>query len=209
MNSFETDMIRALKSRGFLLGLGTMILVLCTAGYDSDAFRMCVPVVCTFPYTTAWIKESQNGFLKACLPRTTITAYILGKYVSCGIAGGLAEAGALFLVSLFQKNLKFMDCNPDLLFLSGCLWAMIAAVLAAWSNNRYLAYGGSFVLYYILVILHERYFPGLYCLYPYEWFHPTHEWVFQEQGVRLLLGMLILIFGFLYYGILRRCMKRG
>ena len=189
MNSFETDMIRALKSRGFLLGLGSMILVLCTVGYDSDAFRMCVPVVCTFPYTTAWLKESQNGFLKACLPRTTITAYILGKYVSCGIAGGLAEAGALFLVSLFQKNLKFMDCNPDLLFLSGCLWAMIAAVLAAWSNNRY--------------------FPGLYCLYPYEWFHPTHEWVFQEQGVRLLLGMLILIFGFLYYGILRRCMKRG
>lgn len=128
------------------------------------------------------------------------------KLWDCRRTGGGRGIVSGFLVS--EKS-EIHDCNPDLLFLSGCLWAMIAAVLAAWSNNRYLAYGGSFVLYYILIILHERYFPGLYCLYPYEWFHPTHEWVFQEQGIRLLLGMLILIFGFLYYGILRRCMKRG
>ena len=87
------------------------------------------------------------------------------------------------------------------------LWAVVAAVLAALSNSRYITYGGAFVLYYILVILHERYFHTLYCLYPYEWLAPEHTWLFDEWGVVFLVTGLILILICLYDVILRRCIE--
>lgn len=63
MNSFETDMRRAILSRGFAAGVLLEIFILFTAGSDSDLFRMTVPVLCTLPYSTAWLADYQSGFL--------------------------------------------------------------------------------------------------------------------------------------------------
>lgn len=206
MNSFETDLKRAFLSRGFFVGLMLEIGILFTAGFDSDLFRMSVPVICTFPYTAAWLEDYQSGFLKAYLPRCGVPAYILGKILACGISGGALEAlgGWMYLC---VKNEKEMQFSSMLLFLSGLFWAVMAATLAALSNSRYLAYGGAFVIYYLLVILCERYFPSLYCLYPYEWLAPEHTWMFGEWGVVFLLAGMILVLICLYYEILRRCIE--
>lgn len=207
MNSFETDLLRAIKSKGFIIGFVVELIILFTSGLNSDLFRMCVPVLCTLPYSTAWLTEYQSGFLKSSLARTSMTSYILGKILACGISGGLLEIWGIWLVSIIKPQ-EGITCQYGLIFLSGMLWAVLAALLAAWSNNRYIAYGGSFVIYYLMVILHERYFKQLYCLYPYEWLNPQHTWVFGNQGVALLLSGLILILIFLYYEILRRCIER-
>lgn len=69
--------------------------------------------------------------------------------------------------------------------------------------------GGAFVLFYMLVILYERYFPALYCLYPIEWFAPGHTWVFGDTGIIAMVVGLILITGILYGNILRRCIDRA
>lgn len=107
-----------------------------------------------------------------------------------------------------DKKAEAGDINLLLIFMSGMLWAVLSATLAAMSNSRYIAYGGAFVIYYLLIILHERYFKELYCIYPYEWLAPTHTWIFQEQGVVLLLsGIILVLFGF-YNEILRRCIQR-
>lgn len=206
MNSFETDLLRAIKSKGFIIGLIAELVILLTAGRDSDLFRMCVPVLCTLPYSTAWLTEYQSGFLKSSLSRSSITSYILGKILACGISGGLLEVLGVWLISLI-KDKESSAGHYGLLFLSGMLWAVLAAFLAAWSNNRYIAYGGSFVIYYLMVILHERYFKGIYCLYPYEWLDPQHTWMFGDQGIVLLLSGLILILICFYYEILRRCIE--
>ncbi len=211
MNSFETDLFRAITSKGFVIGLVLELAVLMTAGMNSELFRVCVPVLCTLPYSTAWLVEYHSGFVKNCLPRTSITSYILGKILACGISGGLLEVAGAWIFTLLYPLLKEGDapaCRFLLLFLSGMLWAVLSALLAAWSNNRYIAYGGSFVIYYLLVILHERYFKQLYCLYPYEWFAPSHTWIFDEQGIVLLLAGIILILIYFYYEILRRCIER-
>lgn len=208
MNSFETDLKRAVLSRGFAAGLLLEILILFTAGFDSDLFRMSVPVLCTFPYSTAWLSDYQSGFLKSYLPRTTVTAYILGKILACGISGGAVEAlGGL--VYLWIKRKEEMQFSPLLLFMSGIFWAVLAATLAALSNSRYLAYGGAFVIYYLLVILCERYFKSLYCLYPYEWLAPDHIWIFGDWGVVFLLAGMTLILVCIYDEILRRCIEHG
>lgn len=206
MNSFETDIGRAVLSRGFIAGVLLEILILFTAGFDSDLFRMTVPVLCTLPYSTAWLADYQTGFIKSYLPRTRVTSYILGKILSCGISGGGVELlGSWIYVCLkYDENMQW---SPLLIFASGMLWAVLAAVLAALSNSRYIAYGGAFVLYYVLVILHERYFQTLYCLYPYEWLAPEHTWIFGEWGVVFLITGLMLALFCLYDVILRRCIE--
>lgn len=206
MNSFETDIGRAVLSRGFIAGVLLEILILFTAGFDSDLFRMTVPVLCTLPYSTAWLADYQTGFIKPYLPRTGVTSYILGKILSCGISGGGVELlGSWIYVCLkYDENMQW---SPLLIFASGMLWAVLAAVLAALSNSRYIAYGGAFVLYYVLVILHERYFQTLYCLYPYEWLAPEHTWIFGEWGVVFLITGLMLVLFCLYDVILRRCIE--
>ena len=69
MNSFETDMKRAIISKGFLAGFVLELLIFWKVGGDSELFRVTVPVISTFPYATAWLADYQSGYIKAYLPR--------------------------------------------------------------------------------------------------------------------------------------------
>lgn len=80
MNSFETDLKRAFGNWNFLVGLLLECVILYRFGFDSDLFRISVPVLAAVPYSTAWINEYQSGYLKAYLPRCGRNAYILGKF---------------------------------------------------------------------------------------------------------------------------------
>ncbi|WP_418747052.1 hypothetical protein [Frisingicoccus sp.] len=206
MNSFETDVGRAICSGGFIVGVLLEIGILFAAGFDSDIFRMTVPVLCTLPYSTAWLADYQSGFIKAYLPRTGVASYIFGKFFASGLSGGAVELLGSWIYVLL-KNDENIQWSPLLIFVSGMLWAVVAAVLAAMSDSRYIAYGGAFVFYYVMVILHERYFQSLYCLYPYEWLAPEHTWIFNEWGIVFLLAGLILVLLCVYDLILRRCIE--
>lgn len=216
MNSFETDMKRAFGSVNFIAGLLIECFILWRAGFQSDLFRISVPVLTSLPYSAAWLSEYQSGFIKEYLPRCGQTSYILGKFLACGISGGAIPAIACSLYRwLGEGNLHLLHGSEEmpekifLVFLSGMFWAVAAAVLAAAANSRFVAYGGSFVLFYVLVILYERYFTALYCLYPVEWYAPEHMWVLGDTGTVLMLAGLIWIMGILYYYILARCMKHA
>lgn len=206
-NSFKTDFKRAILSPGFAAGVLLEFWIFLQAGSNSDLFRISVPVICTLPYTTAWLNDYQTGFLKLYLPRTGMPAYIAGKILACGISGGAAEALGVFLCLFFQKETPADAMSLVLIFASGMLWAVLSATLAAWSNSRYIAYGGGFVIYYLFVILHERYFKELYFIDPYEWLSPQHTWIFGKYGVLILMGAIISLLMFLYALILRRCIR--
>ncbi len=206
MNSFETDIKRAFCSINFLAGLLIECIILWRAGVKSELFQISVPVLASLPYSTAWLGDYQSGYIKEYLPRCGRTSYILGKFLACGISGGsLITTACLF--RLMTGDGEDMEWKLLLIFLSGMLWAVVAATLAAAANSRYVAYGGAFVLFYMLVILYQRYFKTLYCLYPVEWYAPEHTWVLGDTGVVLLLAGMILLIGALYYEILGRCIK--
>ncbi|MDE6025987.1 MAG: hypothetical protein K2G45_11095 [Lachnospiraceae bacterium] len=207
MNSFETDMKRAVFSYRFAGGVALMLWVLYTAGYGSKLYMVCVPVICTFPYTTAWLADYGSGYIKQYLPRTGVRAYIMGKIFACGISGGLVEVIPIWLFAWLKDKTVLEQAELSLVFASGVLWAVLAATLAALVGSRYVAYGGSFVIFYLLVILHERYFRRLYCLNPQEWLKPVHTWVFNNQGVLMLMTGFTAIFICIYYETLRRCME--
>lgn len=208
MNSFEIDLKRAVFSWKFLLGMLLQIVIIYGAGFDSDIYRISIPVVCTFPYTTAWLWDYQSGYIKLYLYRTKTASYILGKILACGISGGLLEL-LVYLFFVFMKREDITQGIGMLIFMSGMLWAVMAAVLAAMTNSKYIAYGGSFVIYYLLIIFYQRYTKEWYCLYPLEWVKPEHTWVFEKQGVAMLVGAITIILILIYYEILRRCMERA
>lgn len=207
MNSFETDMFRAVFSRRFLCGLVLELVILFYSGFGGELFWMSVPLVCTLPYACGWLDEYKHGFVKFALTRSSVRGYIFGKFFSCGIAGGLCEVTAAWIYVIVSND-ESITCEYGLIFLSGILWASVAATLAALSNSKYVAYGGAFVIYYFLVILHDRYWAGLYCLYPYEWIAPQHVWFFDETGIILMLAGMISVIAMVYYFVIERRIER-
>lgn len=206
MNSFETDLKRAFLGKGFWLGLLAQTAILLLSGAESDLYRISFPALCALPYGTPWLQDYQSGFLKAYVLRCGRKSYIFGKIVACGVSGGALEALACWIYA-FAKKQDFYSLHPELLFGSGMLWAVLAAVLAAATSSRCIAFGGSFVIYYLLVILQERYLPNWYCLHPYEWLNPQHTWIFGSYGVLWMVAGLTAVLICIYYEILRRCIE--
>ncbi len=206
MNSFESDLKRGICSKGFAAGVLIELFILFKAGFDSDLFRMSIPVTAAFPYAAVWLVEYQSGFIKAYLPRCGKMSYIFGKFFACGLCGGLPGMLGCLVYRMMLEETE--EISLMLVFVSGMMWAVFSATLAAWSKSRYIAYGGAFVIYYLLIILYERYFEEMYCLYPCEWIFPKHTWIFGEWGIVIMLsGVVLVLFG-IYYEVLRRCMER-
>ena len=51
MNSFESDLKRAVISVPFIAGVIIETIILFTSGFDSDLFKVSVPVAATLPYS--------------------------------------------------------------------------------------------------------------------------------------------------------------
>ena len=83
--------------------------------------------------------------------------------------------------------------NVMLFFCSGAFWSCVGLTFATLTSSKYMAYASPFVLYYVLIILYERYFDALYVLYPKEWTAPTKEWMWGSFGIVLLLLELTII----------------
>jgi len=205
MNTFEMDLKRAIFSKGFLIGLILEILILDKSGFASDFYLLCMPVVVAFPYATAWLNDYDSGYIKLYLYRTGIKAYITGKFVVSGLSGGILLTLSLHIAQWIKGEEMTSSLIP--VFASGCFWAVVSATMSAVTDSRYVAYGGSFVIYYLLVIVYERYFTTLYCICPDEWIKPTRTWVFDEYGVLIMLTGFSFVLYMVYYKVLRRCLE--
>lgn len=104
-------------------------------------------------------------------PCITVPRYIAGKAVGCAVSGGLTLALGIF----------------------------IAYGFAALTDSKYMAYASPFVLFYLLIILYERYFDKLFVLYPREWLNPSPRWVFGKIGVAVLLTEFSLLMALAFF----------
>ena len=172
---------------------------------SSDAMALALPILCALPYTASFIDDVKNGFIKEYLPRTTVSRYIAGKAVGCAVSGGLVLALGIFIAYGFAALLFLpMEAYPDvgaevpnyfgnlmetalMFFASGAFWSLVGLTFAALTNSKYMAYASPFVLFYLLIILYERYFDKLFVLYPREWLNPSSKWMFGKIGVAVLL----------------------
>jgi uncharacterized protein YceK len=182
----------------------------------SDWVTLALPILCALPFTTAFVDDMKSGFIKQYLHRAGRKAYITGKLAACGLSGGLVLLlGILLSYGLSALVFTPMELAPGseetvrpylaqllakaaMLFFSGAFWSLAGFTFAAMTMNKYMAYASPFILYYVLIILHERYFDGLYVLYPKEWLLPSEAWTLGSFGVILLLAELtfLLCLGF-------------
>ncbi len=202
MNSFECDMRRAVLSPGFFFAVGAQLLALWYGGFSSTLYEMTVPLACALPYASGWLEEYGPGFYRLSLVRGRVRGYIWGKYWACALSGGGAEALAAWLYTCLKGEKA--GCDFPLLALAAMVWAAVSALLAAVTGSKYVAYGGAFVVCYFLIILCERYGPGLYCLNPREWLAPAHVWAFGRGGTAAVLIGILLSLWLLYDLVLER-----
>jgi hypothetical protein len=178
---------------------------------SSDAFTLALPILCVLPYTTSFVDDMKSGFIKEYLPRTNIKNYLISKIVACAASGGAVLAiGVAFAYAMsaltftpMEAALKSGEMPVNYLaeivgkvvicMFSGAFWSVLGMTFAALTNSRYMAYASPFVVYYVLIILHERYFPNFFVLYPKEWLNPQSEWMFGSWGVVLLLAELTVL----------------
>lgn len=207
VNSLFSDMRRAVLSLPFLCAVVLQLVILRQGGFESELYRMSVPLVCTFPFSCAWLDESRSGFTGLALHRTSVFRYIAGKYTACAVSGGLCELLAAYLFC--QLKHTALPENFALIFWCAAFWAGLSAWLAAASESKYSAYGGAFVICYFLVILHERYWNSCQYLDPFEWLSPQKVWMFGHEGVRIMLCGMTVLTGLLYACILERRISHG
>lgn len=210
--------IAAVTAGGFDALLGTLgspgVLeygfhdTLLLTGISSDAMYLALPVLCTLPYASSFLEEVRSGFIKELLLRTTRWNYLAGKIAGCILSGGLAllsgvviSYGILLLVFLpmealpvggisIWENLPKLLSGIWLVFCSAGFWAVFAMMVSIVTRSRYMAYSASFIFYYVLVILCDRYLKGVYIINPQEWITPSERWVGGTAGVTLFLTEL-------------------
>lgn len=192
----------------------------------SDAMTLALPIIAALPFTSFFIDDIKSGFVKEYLPRTTKSGYLLGKIFGSLVSGGLSVSlGVLLGYAVAALVFSPMEAALEpgaaarpyfeelmgkalLFFCSGAFWSLVGLTLATLTNSKYMAYASPFVLYYVLIILYERYFDTLYVLYPKEWTNPSAFWMWGNAGVVLLLLELSIISGLLFFHAAKRRLEQ-
>jgi hypothetical protein len=182
----------------------------------SDDVTLVLPILCTLPFAAVFVGDIKSGFIKQYLPRSGVPAYIKGKILASGLSGGLVLVAGLFAaygISALVFTPMEAALEPGVtappylaeiltkaltLFFSGAFWSLTGFTLASVTMSRYMAYASPFVLYYVLIILHERYFSDFFILYPKEWIALSEPWVLQNLGVWILLLVLCAVASLLF-----------
>lgn len=106
-----------------------------------------------------------------------------------------------------QLNFAELMTRAFVFFLCGCLWSLVGGLLATVTASKYMAYASPFIIYFVLVILAQRYLKDMYVVNPQEWLNPVGDWVGGTWGVALFVGELIIITGCMYAFVIGRRLK--
>lgn len=211
MMNFVDPVIRTYRETGFFVeGFHIQIL---TEGFQSDALISFLPILAALPFGGCFVDDLKSKFARFFLIRSSYRTYIISRIIVGFLAGGLAIlAGALTAwgataVVLIPMERPIEGIEPTaidglieicfLLFVNGGFWSVVGMAMSTLMESKYISYATPFVLYYLLVILYERYFSGLFIIYPKTWTDPL-RWPFGCWGAAIFLLEMTLIFAILF-----------
>ena len=183
-------------------------------GCRSEAFVFCLPLLAAFPAGTSVLSDMRSGFVKAYINRCGWREYITGKIVLAILGGG----GSVFLGYMTAAGLMSMIYRPLamagakglesrwpyiwsqalVVFLAGAFFSLLASTLGLLFKNRYMAYGGGFMVSYLFIIVTSRYLTGIYTLNPREWLLQEHYWEGGYMGCAGFTAELCVLMAMLY-----------
>ena len=180
----------------------------------SDTLAAFIPIIATLPFSANYIDEQKSKYTHYLLVRCNYKEYIFSRVIVCFLAGGivvtlglcLAFMGALLLfypseikAINSQENEPLLHLMQTILLYSLCggFWSIVGMAMSTIMESKYISYATPFVLYYLLVILYERYFSDLFIIYPKTWTDPA-AWPFGCWGAAIFLLEMTLIFAILF-----------
>lgn len=164
-----------------------------------------IPVLSVFPMGAVYVRESCSGFIKLYISRMSRMEYIKIKLVQIYGAGFLIFffAGLILLLVSFLCIFPFEkkgELTVEMIWeallpllrvsMAGGIMSGLSGLFAEIFCNYYMAYGLPFVCYYLLIIIKERYLPGMYAFYPPEWIKCSQYWGAEKYGIWVFLIML-------------------
>ena len=202
-------------------------LHLASLAFSSELTHLALPVLCALPFAAAFLEDYRSRFWRFYLLRSGTEDYVSTRAAVTALAGGLSLlAGMALVVFLFlllfvpwetasgeagMVSAGLVACLTKglLFFLSGCFWSLVGGIMATATMNRYMAYASPFIFYYLLVILSERYFRGIYMMDPREWMNPHPDWVGGFWGAALWAAELTAGAMVLYRFMMERRLRNG
>lgn len=179
---------------------------------EQDAVVSLIPVLSVISFSGVYVDDLKSKFARFFLIRCSYSDYLISRILivffgsGCCIAfGGLTAwiiSALIFMpmelagevdwavISTVVQKLILMFCN-------GGFWAVIGITMSSLMESKYVAFASPFVIYYMLVILCERYISDAYLLYPPNWTNPD-VWPYGTWGAAIFLLELTLVFGILF-----------
>lgn len=180
---------------------------------SSDMLLSFLPVFAAFPLSAGYLEDVKSNFIRFQLVRRSYSDYLLSYFTTCWFFGGGAVLGGILLIwgvttivfsPVEQIDENYVGIAPQiasqltLVFLNGGLWAVVGMALSTVMESKYIAYISPFIVYYLLVILYERYFPDAWLLYPRNWLNPE-IWPYGVVSAAVFLLELTFVSGLLFY----------
>ena len=211
MLNFIDRVIRVYREYGFFVE--GFHIELMTQGFQSDSLSSFLPILAALPFGGCFVDDLKSKFARFFLIRSSYRTYIVSRIIVGFLAGGMAIlSGALIAwgttaAVMIPMEREIEDMEPAtidglieicfLLFLNGGFWSVVGMAMSTLMESKYISYATPFVLYYLLVILYERYFSNLFIIYPKTWTDPA-AWPFGCWGAAIFLLEMTLIFAFLF-----------
>ena len=176
----------------------------------SDTAIPFIPMAAVLPFAGSFVDDVKSKFARLFCIRSGWTGYLGSRLVVCFLSGALAVvcgailawgSAALMLLPRSEAGEVERGILTETLWLyalSGGFWAVVGLSLSTLMESKYIAYASPFVLYYLLVILHERYTPAFYVLDPAEWISPQARWPFGAIGPTAVVLELTAVFSILF-----------
>lgn len=184
-------------------------------GCKSEAFVFCLPLLAAFPAGASVLSDIRSGYLKYYLGRCGQWPYVTGKILLGIVSGGgstfLGYMTAAGVMGMIYRPLSLAASEQSVsrwpqmwgqalvVFLAGAFFSMLASTLGLVFGNRYMAFGGAFMVSYLLIIVTSRYLTDIYTLNPREWFRQESYWEGGYMGCAGFVGELCILM-LLFYG---------
>lgn len=179
----------------------------------SESIASYLPILATIPFTACYVDDVKTKFVRFWMLRSGYSGYLFSRSLICFLlGGGVILIGTLlswFLSALALAPMESLSRTSEvivsnvieqcvLLFINGGLWAVIGMTMSTVMESKYIAYAAPFILYYLLVILFERYFPEAFIIYPKNWINPE-KWPYGVWSASILLLELTIISGIVFH----------
>lgn len=179
----------------------------------SNTVASALPILSILPFSGSYVDDIKSKFVRFFCIRSSYNTYAYSHIFVCMLSGGLVivvgvliEWGISALVLLPMEKVAeapsestvFLLKTCVLLFLNGGLWAVLGMTMSTIMESKYIAYASPFIVYYLLVILYERYFPNAWLLYPMNWLDPD-IWPYGVGSAALFLLELTFLCGLVFY----------